>query len=88
MAGNHFHHDDTPHIGIPTYDREHLPEGEWGTYRKTALTRMIRIAGPFRVMTDEGPLVCRDGFLAMDKRGNPYPIAADEQVLTYEPVDE
>ena len=81
-SGNHYHHD-----GLPVYDREHLPDGPWCTYRKTALTKMVRIDGPFQVMTDEGPLTCRDGFLAMDQRGYPYPLAADEQALIYEPVE-
>ena len=57
-------------------------------YRKAALTLMLRIDGPFTVETSEGPLHCNDGYLAMDARGYPYPIAADEQALIYKPVSE
>jgi hypothetical protein len=68
------------------FDKEHLPDGNWRTYRKTALTRMIRIEEPFMVETSEGILACQDGYLAIDARGYPYPIAADEQALIYEEV--
>ena len=71
---------------MQTFSTGKLPEGEWKQYRKTALTRMVRIVGPFTVETSEGPLHCADGFLAVDARGYPYPIAADEQELIYEPA--
>ena len=64
-----------------------VPE-EWPRYRKRTLTAALRIDGPFVVDTDEGPLTCRDGWLALDARGFPYPIAADEFDLIYEPVCE
>lgn len=66
------------------FSTENLPGGPWTKYRKTALTSMVRIDGPFTVLTSEGPLYCEDGFLAVDARGYPYPIAADEQALIYE----
>jgi hypothetical protein len=69
------------------YSKEKMPEGfdeEAKTYRKTALTRAARVAGPFTVETSEGPLRCADGYLAVDARGYPYPIAADEFELIYE----
>jgi hypothetical protein len=47
---------------------------------------MVRIDGPFVVETSEGTVMCEDGWLAVDARGYPYPIADDEQVLIYEPV--
>lgn len=53
-------------------------------YRKTALTKAVRIVGPFRVETSEGPLNCEDGYLAKDARGYYYPIAADEFEKIYE----
>jgi hypothetical protein len=56
------------------------------TYRKKVLTRMVRVEGPFTVQTSEGPLECIDGFLAVDARGYPYPIDAQEQALIYEEV--
>lgn len=55
-------------------------------YRKTAITKAMRIDGPFIVQTSEGQLQCQDGYLAVDARGYPYPIAADEFVLIYEEV--
>ena len=58
----------------------------WPTYRKTALSRMVRIDGPFTVETREGVISCPDGYLAVDSQGFPYPIAADEQVAIYEPA--
>lgn len=74
---------------MKTYSTENLPSDPetWDLWRKTALTRMIRIEGPFTVQTSEGPLRCEDGFLAVDARGYPYPIAADEQIKIYELVE-
>lgn len=71
---------------MPTFSKESLPDGEWTEFRKKVTTRMVRIDGPFTVETSEGPLRCADGWLAMDARGYPYPIAADEQALIYEAV--
>jgi len=62
------------------------PSAEWGQYRKHALTMALRIDRPFTVETSEGPLRCDDGYLALDARGYPYPIAADEFDLIYEPA--
>jgi hypothetical protein len=61
--------------------------GSWPTYQKVATTRATRMTGPFTVETSEGPLRCEDGYLAMDARGYPYPIATDEFELIYRPVD-
>lgn len=69
------------------YAVDNLPEtfdSEAGRFRKVALTRAMRIDGPFVVQTAEGPLRCEDGWLAVDARGFPYPIAADEFALIYE----
>lgn len=73
----------------PVFSTENLPgdPADWDLFRKTALTRMKRIDGPFTVQTSEGPLRCENGFLAMDARGYPYPIAVDEQVKIYERVE-
>lgn len=54
-----------------------------GKFRKHATTRAVRLRGPFIVDTSEGPLECEDGWLALDARGYPYPIAADEFELIY-----
>lgn len=69
-----------------TFSTEHLPSdpATWGTYRKQVPTQAIKIDGPFTVNTSEGPLTCSDGYLAMDARGYPYPIATDEFELIYE----
>ena len=59
----------------------------WAIFRKKVHTHATRIEGPFRVETSEGPLDCADGWLAVDARGYPYPIAADEFALIYEEVE-
>lgn len=69
------------------FTRDNLPSGAWLTFQKTTPTRMIRITKPFAVETSEGLTRCEDGWLAVDARGWPYPIAADEQARTYEPAD-
>lgn len=72
------------------FSKEQMPalfDQEAKTYRKTALTRALRIFGPFTVETSEGPLRCEDGYLAVDARGYPYPIATDEFELIYKEAD-
>lgn len=71
---------------MTTYSTQALPSdpATWPLWRKTALTRALRMDGPFTVETSEGPLSCADGYLAVDARGYPYPIAADEFDLIYE----
>lgn len=69
---------------MQTFTQANLPTEGWGTYRKKVTTQAIRVAGPFVVETSEGPLKCEDGFLAVDARGYPYPIAADEFALIYD----
>lgn len=75
---------------IQTFSADDVPPADapWGRFRKRVETRAVRIEGPFMVETSEGPLTCQDGWLAMDARGYPYPIAADEFALIYEPVPE
>lgn len=65
---------------------EKMPEGEYKTYRKTALTRAIRMPGPFTIESSLGPLHCDDGFVGIDARGYPYPLDAEEFALIYEEV--
>lgn len=70
------------------FSAKYLPiDGEWQRFRKVALTKMMRIDGPFIVETSEGPLTCQDGWVAIDARGYPYPIADSEQRLIYREVD-
>jgi hypothetical protein len=69
------------------YSREVLPQSaDFRLYRKTSLTQMVRIQGPFEVQTREGLISCADGWLALDSAGWPYPVAADEQAVIYELV--
>ena len=53
------------------------------TYKKSALTKAVRIEGPFLVETSEGPLTCEDGYLCMDSRGYYYPVDATEFANIY-----
>lgn len=73
---------------MATFSTSNLPSDPttWPKYRKTALASALRIEGPFTVETSEGPLTCQDGYLAVDARGYPYPIATDEFELIYEPA--
>lgn len=74
-------------MGFPVYSKSKLPRDfaeASGTFRKKVLTRAIRIVGSFTVETSEGPLFCEDGWLALDARGYPYPIDAEEFYLIYE----
>jgi hypothetical protein len=69
------------------FSRDNLPPAEqFARYRKRHLTAATRIDGPFTVCTQEGELSCPDGWLAIDSRGWPYPIAADEFDAIYEPA--
>lgn len=73
----------------PLYGRTNLPSDPltWPSYRKRVLTHATRISGPFCVNTSEGLMTCDDGYLAVDARGYPYPIATDEFELIYDQVD-
>lgn len=78
--------------GVPVYSVESLgldgmDPGTWDEFRKKVTTRAVRVHGPFTVETSEGPLHCEDGWLAVDARGYPYPIAAGEFELIYERVE-
>jgi len=56
----------------------------WPKYKKVFEPHMLKIDGPFFVETREGRLYCEEGFVAIDSKGNPYPIATDEQEVIYE----
>jgi len=75
-------------MDLNVFSMTNLPSDSdsWPTYQKKVPTRAIKINGPFEVETSEGPLKCRDGYLALDARGYPYPIATEEFDLIYEPV--
>jgi hypothetical protein len=74
---------------MQTFSTESLPSdpASWPEYRKVALTHAVKISGPFTVQTSEGPLTCADGYLAVDARGYPYPIATDEFHLIYQAAE-
>lgn len=57
---------------------------DWKLYQKKVKTKAIRLIGPFEVQTSEGLLTCKDGYLCMDARGYPYPVATEEFNLIYE----
>jgi len=75
---------------VDTFSVDHLPgdPAQWPKYRKKSLASAIRIEGAFEVVTSEGMLRCQDGYLAVDARGYPYPIAKDEFELIYDLVNE
>jgi hypothetical protein len=58
----------------------------WEQFRKQVPTKALRMDGPFRVETSEGPLTCEDGYLCLDARGYPYPVAREEFDLIYAPA--
>jgi hypothetical protein len=74
---------------VSTHSTGSLPSdpATWPLWRKVALTRAMKIDGPFTVETSEGPLTCAGGYLAIDARGYPYPIATDEFRLIYEAAE-
>lgn len=74
---------------MPVFSTGALPSdpATWPVYRKVALTSALKIDGPFIVQTSEGSLNCADGYLAVDARGYPYPIATDEFNLIYQPAE-
>ena len=75
---------------IVRFTRDNLEKGlelQWSSYRKTTLTKMCRVPGPFEVVTREGVIECQDGYLAIDSGGWPYPIDAEEHARTYELAD-
>ena len=73
-----------PEGGVPCYSRENMPEGfdeNADEFRKTTTIKAVKIAGPFAVQVDGDPgntISIEDGYLALDSRGYPYPIATAE----------
>lgn len=76
-------------MSTQVFSTKNLPgdPATWPAYRKHAATHAIRIDGPFVVETSEGAMRCEDGYLAVDSRGYPYPIATDEFLGIYTPED-
>lgn len=74
---------------MPEWTVDNVAEaGPWQEFYKVASTRMRRVRGPFRVLTSSGPVVCEDGWLALDARGIPYPIDTAEHDLIYREATE
>lgn len=65
-------------------DRKTAKDLEFKKYRKKVLTRAARVEGEFCAMTQEGPISCKDGYVALDESGYPYPIAYREFHKLYE----
>lgn len=71
---------------METFTVDNLPDDGWQEFRRKTPTRMFRVAGPFTVETSDGRVHCENGWVAVDARGYPYPIADDEQASAYEAV--
>jgi hypothetical protein len=57
----------------------------FGTYRKTAITRARQMDAPFTVATTEGVMEGKAGdYLCLDTKGNPYPCAREVFEASYE----
>lgn len=70
---------------MKTFNKNNIPsDAEWKLYQKKVKTKAVRIEGSFIVETSEGPLKCQDGFLCIDARGYPYPVATEEFELIYQ----
>jgi hypothetical protein len=73
----------------PLFRKESLPEGSFQEFEKVRRTMAMRIEGTFHCLTSEGNLAsCTDGWLALDSKGHPYPINAEEFDLTYRPISQ
>lgn len=73
---------------MKTFSKANIPaDAQFSSFRKKVDTQATRIDGPFAVETSEGLLGCRDGWLCIDARGYPYPVANDEFELIYDPVE-
>lgn len=71
------------------FSRDYVPANlGFKGYRKKTVTKIARIDGPFEVETREGSVYCPDGYLAIDSKGYPYPVAADEFEAIYEPENQ
>ena len=65
-----------------------IDKSKWQQYQKKVLTKATKVNCPFTVETTEGIMNCKDGYLAIDARGYPYPIATKEFELIYDKVVE
>jgi len=70
--------------GEPIIKKGNFDSSKWKVYQKKHLTKAVRMNKPFIVQTDEGELYCKNGYLAEDSRGFPYPIDKKEFEFIYE----
>ncbi len=76
-------------VSMKTFRKGEIPPMKnFSFYQKKVKTLAMKIDGPFTVETSEGPLTCQDGYLCMDARNYPYPVATDEFALIYERTEE
>lgn len=61
---------------------------EFLQFRKLGFTEAARVSGTFEVETTEGKMRCRNGWIAIDAKGNPYPIADEVLRASYERIEE
>jgi hypothetical protein len=61
---------------------------EMPRWRKTTITRAMKIDGLFVAETSNGWVRCEDGYLAFDSGGYPYPIDRAEFERAYKPATE
>jgi hypothetical protein len=78
---------------MDVYAKDHLPQpvDEMRRFRKTGVTPMWFVRGPFVVETQEGSYTLPEGwegYVAVDRAGYPYPIEKSEHEQTYEEVFE
>lgn len=61
----------------------------WGTYRKQTATWAVKLPVDVTVRTDAGEVEAEGGdYLAIDNRGELYPIDAEEFEQAYQPATE
>lgn len=78
-----------PYLSHTFYSKTNLGNipDTWDRWRRIQGTiRAIRMDGPFTVETSEDIVRCEDGYMAIDSRGYPYPIAAEEFERIYRPI--
>lgn len=88
-------------VEIPTYDRDALPEDftapgghSWAEFGLKQPLRAIKIDGPFQVRLpldhalrhEVGATTCNNGWLAIDHKGDPFPILEEDFLSIYAPA--
>jgi hypothetical protein len=74
---------------VRTFSKKDIPGGSapWAMYRKSAITRAVKIDGPFICVGNNGEFSsCANGYLALMHDDTPYAIPTDEFEAIYEPI--